>query len=231
MNLSKLVYLCVKGTTYFDNYGNFTYDQFMDGNFTNDPDYATAISNVFIPLNEAISRLNDMDKLPYAISEVTPNDNVVDISALNAKEVINFGQVYVDKIYNTAQYYRLEYRPFGTNKYILKAYNRPSIYGSVLCEYKKDIPQFDMSYISYDPEEEQDYDETEATDVDLKEYGITDSMTPYIQEYVKAMLLEQIDPSLANMHRTVAEQYFANIRQVMSSFSQPRIANTYKIGI
>ena len=62
MKLSELAYNCVKNVNHYDDDG-FTYEQFL---YINDPavnddnesdyfDYSVAVSNVFAPINEAIS--------------------------------------------------------------------------------------------------------------------------------------------------------------------------------
>lgn len=69
MLLSKLVFLSVKNVIYLDD-TSFNYEGFINGDFDNDVDYATNINNVFSPLNEAIGRLSDLERIPYIVEEV-----------------------------------------------------------------------------------------------------------------------------------------------------------------
>ena len=73
MNLSKLVYLSIKNAIYYDD-ASFSFDNFKKDLFNGDPDYATNINNVFLPLNEAIARLSDLERIPYKTIEISQND-------------------------------------------------------------------------------------------------------------------------------------------------------------
>lgn len=240
MKLSELAYNCVKNVNHYDDDG-FTYEQFL---YINDPavnddnesdyfDYSVAVSNVFAPINEAISRLSDLDRIPYRVEEIAEENGVVNLANLlcNCKEVVNVAN---------SNYKRLPFTPFGINKIRITRPNKlraESIFGDnnnsniLYVEYKEDIPYFTRDDITASVDLGNDsisWDNDK--DVDLREYGITDSMCNYIIEYAKGVLLEQIDAQLANMHITRAEQYFNNIRVVSSAFNQTNTTKKYNIG-
>ncbi len=253
MKLTKLAYNCVKNVSLFDDDG-FTYEKFLEINTETSQedyfDYSVAIKNVFAPINEAISRLSDLEKIPYRVEEVAEDNGIIDLTTLlcPCKEVMNVAN---------GNYQRLPFAPYGINKIRI---TRPSklnktytdyVYspqddefvktvftsslGTLYIEYKEDIPYFTRE----DIETKVSFDEDDETDIitwnddnvtDLREYGITDSMCNYIIEYAKGVLLEQIDANLANMHITRAEQYFNNIRTVSSAFNQEVVTKKYNIG-
>lgn len=232
MLLSKLVYLCIKNVIYLND-SSFNYEAFLGGNFDSDPDYDTNINNVFSPLNEAIARLSDLERIPYKVEQVklkkdtryVETDNLTqeteenDKISINVKEVHAIGQFVQDKPKI------IEFKQVGNKVFIVGDINS---YLPIYIEYKEDIPHFSRDDIPeqyYSTENELDDD-----DVDLKEYGISDSMCNYIIEYVQGKLEEQIEPSLANMHITRAETYFNNIRTIRPLFLQRVVENKYKIG-
>ena len=69
----------------------------------------------------------------------------------------------------------------------------------------------------------------EVKDIELKDYGITDTMTSYIIEFVKGLLLETIAPEMANMHRVYAEQYFDDLEEQQTLFNQNKVNNVLKM--
>lgn len=230
MLLSKLVYLSVKNVLYYSD-SSFTYDAFLEGNFDSDPDYATNINNVFLPLNEALARLNDLNRIPYKIQEIEFDSDEeeynVDLTTeildddentVNVKEVVDVG-VFVDGIA-----LRIPFIPFGLNKIHIEASCTP-----IYVEYKEDIPMFSIDDLV---ERETDDDGNVVDDnIDLRvKYGITEAMSNYIIEYIQGKLLEPIAPELANMHLTRAETYFSNFPTVDATFRQKSVARKFKIG-
>jgi hypothetical protein len=200
MLLSKLVYLSIKNAIYYDD-SSFTYATFLEGKHDNNPQYATNINNIFTPINEAISRLSDLERIPYKVASFNfsslSEGNILQVS--NSKEVVSVAQMYGN------DYRSLGFRPFGYGKIMITDYvssDRP-----ILVEYKEDIPQFD----------ENDFD------VELKDYGINDSVCNYLMEYAMAKLTEDQAPEIANMHLTRAEQYFSNIKANTSAFPQNQV--------
>ena len=224
MYLSKLAYLAVKNVLYYND-PNFTYDAFKQGSFDNDVDYALNINNAFAPINEAIARLSDLERIPYIVEEVSANGGIIDLTALTSekqvKEVIGVGQFGADGIKP------LRYKPFGVNKIVVLD---PINGGKKLyLEYKEDIPSFSFESIGHTIGIKDDYDE--ENDIDLyQRYSITESMSNFIVEYVQGKLFEPIAPELANMHITRAETYFNNIKPVFRTIEQARTRVKYAVG-
>ena len=236
MKLSKLAYLCVKNAIYYDD-SSFTYEKFLEINTDNSNsenyiDYDTFVNNVFNPLNEAIARLNDLEKIPYKVVNVADylEGNQIDIRELSVKEVINVAQMTNDT------YKKLNFRELSNTHVIITTPFVKSKQYPIFIEYKVDIPYFTREDIPQLLNVTTEYDSTSniieatTTDVDLKDYGISDSMCNFIIEYVRGRLEEQIDIQAANMHITRAEQYFNNIRQATQAFSQTVVDNKYKVG-
>lgn len=223
MKLSKLVYLCVKNAIYYDD-SSFLFESFLEGKFNDSPDYATNINNVFTPLNEAIARLSDLERIPYRVEECNVKEKIIDLLSLtsktNVKEVINVAEVT-----NNGSYQKLAHRPFGIGKVFVTDYFNS--FNKIYIEYKEDIPSFDEYNLPRaNAKGEIDYE----GGLDLKDYGITDSMCNYIIEYVVGRLLEPISADLSNMHISRAESYFANIKPVSQAFPQQLVANLYRVG-
>lgn len=233
MLLSKLVYLCVKNVIYLDD-PNFLYETFLEGTYNNDPDYNTHINNVFSPLNEAIARLSDLERIPYKVkqAELELGTREIDLDNLNQKENAEERETaLVKEMYAVGQIIagkpeRLRFKQIGNKVLILDSVN---IRYPIYIEYKEDIPQFDNNSYNYEYVEEDLVSET-ILDVEMKDYNISDSMCNFIIEYVQGKLSESIEPSLANMHVTRAESYFNNIRTVRPVFVQTAIKNVYKMG-
>lgn len=233
MKLSKLVFLCVKNVLYLND-SSFNYDSFLLGDFDPDPDYDTNINNVFTPLNEAIARLSDLERIPYKVVEVKfKSPKVIDANdidgngtSINVKETCGVGQLVMN------QAVVLAHKQVGSNVLLLD--NLLDRSKPVYLEYKEDIPCFDRSYIpAKNPlTGDLDYDDNgdPTPDVELKDYQISDSMCNYIIEYVQGKLQEPIEPNIANMHVTRAEAYFSNIRTVRPLLIQSVISTKYKIG-
>lgn len=214
MKLSELVYLCIKNAIYYDDF-SFTREEFLNGSFANSPDYATNINNVFTPLNEAIARLSDLERIPYHVGECKVENGMVNLNTLNknVKEVIN---VAVSN--GNGSYQKIAHRPFGLGKIFVTDYFNSL--NKVYVEYKEDIPVFSFGN-NFSPILE---------DYELKEFGITDSMCNYIIEYVVGRLTEPISAELSNMHISRAESYFANIRPVTQAFAQQNVVNNFRVG-
>ncbi len=232
MKLSKLVFLCVKNVIYLND-TNFDYDAFLAQNFDNDPDYDTNINNVFSPLNEAIARLSDLERIPYKVVEVkcdymTKEINLNNIdgnqTSINVKELNAVGQMIGGK----PRFLRSKH---VGNKVLILDYI--DIRYPIYLEYKEEIPYFSRDDIpAKDPltgVATVDSNGFLTPDFDLKDFNINDSMCNYLIEYVQGKLEEQIEPSLANMHVTRAETYFSNMRTVRPMFL-PQFRASFKIG-
>lgn len=220
MKLSHLVFDTVKNVKYLED-TNFSYDSFLRGEFDNDMDYANSINNVFSPLNEAIHRLSDMNKLSFCIEQLpSPGPNgIITIEAMeyDIKTIVSIFTL------DNGDYKKLNYREFGRDKILLL--NSPTN-NPIFIEYIQDIPNFSKSDIFYFEENGVVIDQR---DIELKEYGISDTMCSYIIEYCQGKLLEPIAPELANLHLTRAEQYFSGLDQRQTSYHQTRIGKKYRI--
>ena len=218
MKLSELVYQCVKNVAFNDD-TSFSFENFLEGNFDGSADYATHINNAFIAVNEAIARLSDLERIPYRVEKCDVVDNVIDLNKciFNVKEVISVARYF-------SSFEKLNHRPFGIDKVFVEGAYDYLTY----IEYKEDIPFFTKDDIKY----ETDYEGFELNDksVDLRTYGITNSMCNYIIEYVMGKLFELSSVEVANMHLSRAETYFMNIRPTTSAFAQKNVTATYRVG-
>ena len=220
MKLSELVYQCVKNVAFNDD-TSFSFENFLEGNFDGDADYATHINNAFIAVNEAIARLSDLERIPYRVEECEIEDRIIELSKLDkeVKEVVNVAQAFISGCN------KIPHRPFGINRVYVTDYNPLSL---TYIEYKEDIPFFTKSNIKYETNDETF--EFDDNSVDLKTYGITNSMCNYIIEYVMGKLFEPSSVEIANMHLSRAETYFMNIRPTTSAFVQKTVTATYRVG-
>lgn len=223
MKLSELVYQCVKNAVYYDD-ASFTYEQFLRGLYDGDPIYATNIENAYGPINEAIMRLGDLERIPYKVENAYATKGFFSKSELKSRcrSIVGVGTVKDGEIM------ALDFRELG-DKVIVHGIGS----GNVMVEYKEDIPRFGKDSISYQyvPNETDGYTQMgEPIDVELRDYGITDSMCGAIIEYVKGNLNEQVSAEIANMHLTRAEQYFANIEPAKSALRQNVVRSVYRIG-
>lgn len=214
MKLSKLVYLCVKNVILYDD-ESFSYDGFIKGKFNGNPDYATSINNVFSAINQAISRLSDLERLPYRVEEITLEDYAFNISDLehNLKEIVAIA--YIDSYKNITP---LAFDIVG-NQVIVKGVVSNA---KVHVEYKEDIffIQGESYYYEYTVDELGEDTLITSKDIELRDLGINDQMCNAIVEYAKGVLNEGVETVLANMHMTRAEQYFVNINPVRSALAQ-----------
>ena len=225
MELSKLVFLSVKNVIYLNDPA-FNYVDFIKGDFNNNLDYATNINNVFSPLNEAISRLSDLERIPYIVEEVeVSNDCTVDLRQCEKKirQVVGLAQVGDD-----GSYRKLAFRQFGKDKIRIVS-NFSTFKNRFYIEYKENIPTFsnlNLMEVTYD-----ENSDLVDNNIDLfEEYGIDEAMSNYIIEYVQGRLLEPLAPELANMHITRAEAYFNNLDIAKKSFPQQSVEKKYRVG-
>ncbi len=223
MKLSKLVYLCVKNVILYDD-ESFSYDGFIKGKFNGNPDYATSINNVFSAINQAISRLSDLERLPYRVEEITLEDYAFNISDLehNLKEIVAIA--YIDSNKNITP---LTFEILG-NQVIVKGVVSNA---KVHVEYKEDIffIQGESYYYEYTVNELGEDTSITLKDIELRDLGINDQMCNAIVEYAKGVLNEGVETALANMHITRAEQYFVNINPVRSGLSQTVVVKKWGV--
>ena len=222
MKLSRLVYEVVKATLKLGN-TEFTYHAFREKQFDGTVDYSSDIDNSYIEINQAIQRLQDLKRIPLKIEQFKcGNDLVFDFKELNLniKDIKNI--VSIDK--TTGDYTNIPYRNLGVEKvYLLDTSVRNK---ELFVEYEEDIPNFtsdDFDYSNY---------ATDGTyeDIDLKDYGISESMAFKIIKYATARLFSKIDPQIAAREETLAEQYFTDLPTYATAFFQNKILKKYKVG-
>ncbi len=220
MQLSKLVYEVVKNVKYLEDTG-FTYEAFVRGEYDNDLDYKNSINNAFSPINEAIHRLSDRNKIKHKIELIgkANKNGIIDLGTLayDINKIIN-----VFSLLN-GNYVHVEFREFGKDKLLVTSNSDNELY----LEYIQDICHFSKDDIYFFTDNN---NIIEKKDVDLKkDYGITETMCSYIIEYAAGRLLEPIAPELANMHITRSEQYFDDLEEQQTPFSQNKITTKYRI--
>lgn len=210
MKLSKLVYSVVKNVMYLDD-TSFTYVAFRNRDFDSDQDYVNSINNAMAPINEAIHRLSDRNKIKYQVLKLNPpTEAFVDISDISHlfKKIKSVFYIIDNK------FVRVGYREYGNTALFLQTVLDKELH----IEYIQDIPSFEREDI---------YDDD--TDCDLSRYGISETMCSYIIEYAQGKLQEPIAPELANLHITRAEQYFDDLEEQQTGFSQEVVAKKYGI--
>jgi len=205
MLLSKLVYLSIKNVLY-QNDGSFVEENFLNGSFDNDIDLSMQIHNVFSPLNEAIARLSDLNRIPYRFERIKP-------SIYGEIELSNFVHPVKEVMGVSQGGHATAFKKLGSTLY-LEWFNSDE---EAVVEYSEDIKTF-----SYEDLEENE---------DMKNYGISDAMCNYIIEFVKGKLLEPIAPELANLHITTAESYFQAINPVKKATIQSVVHKKFEIGM
>ena len=213
MLLSKLVYLSIKNVLYQNDY-SFTYENFMNGSFDDDIDLSMQINNVFSPLNEAIARLSDLDRIPYRFARIRPSQyGEVELSGLTheVKEVMGVMQ----------NGHAIAFKKLGTTLY-LEWFDTSK---DATIEYSEDIPSFSKDDLVELEEGQPD------GNIDLKIYGISEGMCNYIIEFVKGKLLEPLAPELANLHITTAESYFQTLNPVKKATIQTVVHKKFEVGI
>lgn len=223
MKLSELLFNCIKETKQLPDL-NFTYEAFIAGDFDNDVDYVNSINNAFNPLNRAIHRLSDRGKLPFKTNLINyPHySNVIDLQSASANPLRIKSITNVVYFCPNGKYVNIHFRDLGDHKIALLDYVSPDT--PLLIEYIEDVPNFKRTDFDYSDE-----DETKHYDVDLMQYGINETMCSYIEEYVKGFLFEIIDPQIANLHRTYAEQCFDDLEEHGTAFYQSVVKPIYRV--
>ena len=210
MKKSELTYEVVKNVVYYEDAG-FTYQAFLDKDFDNDQDYANQINNAMAPINEAIHRLSDRNKILLPVVSVgVPQNNLVNIEPF-AKKVKVIKAVFYMK-------------PSGYEVVGYKEFNK----GFLFIERVEPYQLFVQFAEDIEPFKKEDIYEEEK-DIDLKTLNITDTMCSYIIEYAQGKLLEPIAPELANMHITRSEQYFDDLDDQSLTFTQRVITKKFRI--
>lgn len=210
MKLSELAYQVVKNVKYLEDAG-FTYNSFINGDYDADQDYSNSINNAITPINEAIHRLSDRNKILYQIvSYGVPKDALLNISQLS----INIKKIKSVFYMNGNQYLKVGYREYGKGFVFIQTVLNYPLY----IEYIEDIKNFDKEDIY-----------NSGNDIELGNLGISETACSYIIEYAQGKLQEAIAPELANMHITRAEQYMEDLEEQQTAFNQEVVAKKYGI--
>lgn len=209
MKISEITYQVVKNVKYLEDIG-FTYEAFVNKEYDNDQDYTQSIVNAMAPINEAIHRLSDRNKIAFKVVSVgVPTNSLVDITQVSRVKKIK-SMFYMEK----SDYETVGFRECGKGYvFIERVFKKP-----LFMQFVEDIPPFKMSDI---------YEEYK--DIDLSIIGINETMCDYIIEYAQGKLQEPIAPELANMHITRAEQYFDDLDEQQTVFSQKVVAKKFRI--
>lgn len=209
MKISEITYQVVKNVKYLEDIG-FTYEAFVNKEYDNDQDYTQSIVNAMAPINEAIHRLSDRNKIAFQVVSVgVPNNSLVDITQVSRVKKIK-SMFYMEK----GDYETVGFRECGKGYvFIERVFKKP-----LFMQFVEDIPPFKMSDI---------YEEDK--DIDLSIIGINETMCDYIIEYAQGKLQEPIAPELANMHITRAEQYFDDLDEQQTVFTQKVVAKKFRI--
>lgn len=229
MKLSFLAYYVVKNVKYLQD-SSFTYESFRKGEYDNDDDYANSINNLFSPLNEAIHRLSDRRKIKSVIECMgTLNNDMylpLDSATKKIKKILNVFYLCGSK------YVRLDFREIQKNLLFISINEKIDRNTQLFIQYLEDIKHFTYDDIYYKEIENPDTFEIEVVednDVDLYDYGINETMCSYIIEYCQGKLQETIAPELANLHLTRAEQYFDDLDDQETLFTQNIVQRRYRI--
>lgn len=221
MLLSRLIYEVVKSTLDLGN-EEFIYSAFRAGDFDNDTDYSKDIANSFNEVNQAIHRLSDLRKIPYKVEAFKTNagTSIVDFSktGLKIKNIISI--VNINSTNGSFTCY--SFRNMGYKKVNIIGLNT-SFSNSLFVEYIEDIPNFNRDDYNYSDEE--------SIDVDLSDYGINETMCSKIILYASARLFAHIDPQISSKEEYLAEQYFDQLENHGTSFSQNKIEAKNVIGM
>lgn len=209
MKLSEITYQVVKNVKYLDDTG-FTYEAFVAQDYDADQDYSLSINNAMAPINEAIHRLSDRNKIAYKVVSVgIPTNALVDITKIRNIKKIK-AMFYMDGI----DYVAVGFREYSKGYVFIERVLECPLFAQFI----EDIPAFKITDI---------YDEDK--DIDLSSIGINETMCDYIVEYAQGKLQEPIAPELANMHITRAEQYFDDLDEQQTAFTQKVITSKFRI--
>lgn len=223
MLLSRLAYEVVKSALKLGN-KEFIYSAFRQKDFDSDIDYSNDIDNCFVEINQAIHRLSDLRKIPYKVESfvVKSGSSIFDFATtdLKIKEIKNIVKLNE----KTGEYTNIPFRTMSATKVNLLGLgeNMQKLY----VEYVEDIPNFsseDFDYSSYT-----DYGEYE--DIDLKQYGINETMCSKIILYSAGRLFARIDPQIAAKEEALGEQYFDALPTHGVSFETRRVSAVNRIG-
>jgi hypothetical protein len=220
MLLDKLVYLAIRSVYKLDD-DSFTLKSLLSKDAVANSDYSMQVSNVFIPLNEAIQRLSNLDKIPWKVEDV--GTVALDVASIKLSKLSNKYDriVSVYQLLNNRYVETISWKVLGDSILLFGDWD-PSL--DVYVQYRQQIPNFSDSDLV------ELADDGTDSNIDLNDvYGISENMCAYIIEYVTGSLLEQDSPSLANLHLSRAEQYFANLDSMNTEVIQSKVEAVHRI--
>lgn len=194
------------------------FQAFLDGVYRQDTDFANQYASVMSALNLGLSRLVDSHKIPYQVEEVELTNNEIDFDKGRVVNVFLF--------LANGDYENFEFRTLGANKYklILLEKNIAKVY----VEYEKAYPVYTLE----DCIKQELNENNEIVNVDSNiDLGLNANHIAYLKEFIKGELLENYAPESASYHNNRAEQYFANLPAVNTSFYQRKVKKRYNYGI
>lgn len=197
------------------------FQAFLDGVYQQDTDFANQYASVMSALNLGLSRLVDSHKIPFGVESVELVSNEF---TFKKGRVVNVF-VYLPN----GDYERLEFRSLGANKYKLILLSK--LLSSVYVEYEIYFPVYTLEDCSTQALNENNELINVDTNIDLSEYGLSANHIAYLKEFIKGELLENYAPDSATYHNNRAEQYFANLPVISTSFYQRKVNKRYNYGI
>ena len=201
MLLSRLCYEAIKAAKFLDD-PEFTYEGFRSGRFDGNRDYSRETANVFFPVNGAIRRLCALGKVP-PVSEprVVYGDGRVDMSGIGGGAVRSIASRLPDGT--------VERLPFdsgtdaGGNAWARVANPTGEPFPAVVT-WDREIPEFGRGDFDY-PEE------GEHRDVELCDYGLSETACHIAAEYAKGELFMAYDPDMGQSAMKSAEAMMATL--------------------
>lgn len=222
--LSKLAYDCIKYAMNVPSGSDFLYSAFLSGTYDDNSDYQTQANAVWDNLNEAFGQLLVSRKLrtfTKSLSFVSGTDYVVLPDDIG--EVLNA----VD-IHKNGLYFNLDFRTTLETNDDGDVENRLYVLGgihgdAVTIEYFRAIPRFDRESLVALTSDLAD------NNVNLAEYGLTYSGYQFMKEYIKAMALEILDPSMKDVKLNKALNDLMKMPSEVK-FSQDRVSCNESFG-
>lgn len=152
---------------------------------------------------------------------------------LDPNSIINLPQNRYEVNFYTGCYKDFKELTHGkvySRKVFLLNSEKKSPYDAYTIEFSEDIPHFEKSdivrtYSINDVDEitNKIYDRYTDNNIDLRLYGIKNSVFMYIKEFVKAQTLSVVDPKSAQYLSQIAETYFQNLPTFHTPHQQSKV--------
>lgn len=220
MKLSELVFQVVKNVKYLED-PNFDYKAFLLDleTYQNDQDYANSINNAYTPINEAIHRLSDRNKIAFVCQPLGKQKGGVVRYLIEDHPVKKIKAVFYMR---GNDFVNVPYREMGKGQIFIMCDEEHEYY----LQYIEDIKNFTANDYRYEQDE---FTPVEIFDKDLSDYGINEDMCSYIIEYASAKLKMTIAPEIANVELNRAEQHFEDLEEHQTMFAQQRVSKKFSI--